>query len=577
MIKVKFLVRGLISQVLWIFVFISFYARLWVRIKDCVIILEIEIFKLIRCDFILPFIFDKIGIIFVNLVLTISACVFIFSSSYIEREKYLSRFMWLVLLFVISICFLIFIPNLISLLIGWDGLGLVSFLLVIYYQRFYALRGGLVTVMINRVGDVALLVGIGWSLSQGHWIVIGYDKFIIRNIVCLIIIMAGITKSAQIPFSRWLPAAMAAPTPVSALVHSSTLVTAGVFLVIRFFEFLKLFDFFFNLLLIVGVITIFIAGIVANLESDIKKVIALSTLRQLGVMIGSLGAGFVDLAFFHLATHALFKALLFLCAGHFIHIGGHYQDVRMFGQIGLISPLVCVGIIGASLALCGFPFIAGFYSKDIIIEGCSRGLFNLLICLLFFISAGLTASYSLRLRLSVITGLWRGGSYISIGDNDWCISFPVIVLFRGAVISGSYFSWSVFLSLTDYCLPLYLKSLIIIIVIVGFFLGYHIWSSSLRRMICPWNFKSFNWGVIKIWFMVDLNTQWIINFWIKFGGKVIKFIETGWIEILSAQGVVYFRLNNIKGLSNFINHNWIIHVCSVLFIRGFLLLSLFYI
>lgn len=134
-----------------------------------------------------------------------------------------------------------------------------------------------------------------------------------------------------------------------------------------------------------------------------------------------------------------------------------------------------------------------------------------------------------------------------------------------------------FLNLPDYCLPLYLKLFIIVIVIIGFLLGYNIWNSSLRRVTFPWNFKSFNWGIIKMWFMVDLNTQWIINFWLRFGGKVIKLIETGWIEILSAQGVVYCRINNIKILSNFINHNWIIHVCGVLVIRGFLFLTMFYV
>lgn len=235
--------------------------------------------------------------------------------------------------------------------------------------------------------------------------VLCYDYFSFRSAVCGLILLAGITKRAQIPFRRWLPAAIAAPTPVSALVHSSTLVTAGVFLIIRFFDFLKFFPAFFNILLVIGVFTILIAGIRANLERDIKKIIALSTLRQLGVIIGRLGAGLVDLAFFHLITHALFKALLFLCAGHFIHIGGHYQDIRIFGQIRSVAPLTCVGIVSANLALCGFPFIAGFYSKDVIIEGCSRDLFNLLICIVFFISAGLTAIYSFRVRVYLLLGV----------------------------------------------------------------------------------------------------------------------------------------------------------------------------
>ena len=169
---------------------------------------------------------------------------------------------------------------------------------------------------------------------------------------------------------------MAAPTPVSALVHSSTLVTAGVFLIIRFFKFLRLFSYFFIIILIVGVLTMFMAGVSANVESDLKKVIALSTLRQLGVIMGRLGVGLVDLSFFHLATHALFKALLFLCAGNFINIGGHYQDIRYFGQMGGVRPLVCLSMVVANIALCGFPFMAGFYSKDLIMEGYRGNVVN---------------------------------------------------------------------------------------------------------------------------------------------------------------------------------------------------------
>lgn len=172
---------------------------------------------------------------------------------------------------------------------------------------------------------------------------------------------------------------MAAPTPVSALVHSSTLVTAGIFLIIRFYRFLSEFSWFLPLTLLIGVRTIFIAGLGANCEMDLKKVIALSTLRQLGVILASVGAGLINLALFHLFTHALFKALLFLCAGNFIHVGGHYQDMRYFGQMSLISPLTSRCLNVANLALCGFPFMAGFYSKDAIIERYSGDMFNWLI------------------------------------------------------------------------------------------------------------------------------------------------------------------------------------------------------
>lgn len=179
-----------------------------------------------------------------------------------------------------------------------------------------------------------------------------------------IIILAAITKRAQIPFSAWLPAAMAAPTPVSALVHSSTLVTAGVYLLVRFNYLLSLNWYVF----FIGVLTIFMSGLGANYENDLKKIIALSTLRQLGLIMMSLGLGFYELAFFHLITHAIFKSLLFLCAGVFIHSIGDTQDIRILGGLIISCPVTSFYFIGASIALCGFPFLSGFYSRDIILE-----------------------------------------------------------------------------------------------------------------------------------------------------------------------------------------------------------------
>lgn len=215
----------------------------------------------------------------------------IFTCEYMSEEVFLRRFSWLVFLFVLSIRFVIFVPNLVAILLGWDGLGLVSFLLVIYYQNYKSLAGGILTVLINRVGDVIILLRIGLLCKEGSFgffYLLG-DRAVV--LVCIMLVVAGITKRAQIPFSSWLPAAMAAPTPVSALVHSSTLVTAGVFLLIRFYSYLRAFTWFKPFLLFVATLTMLMAGIAANLENDLKKIIALSTLRQLGVMMAALGLG----------------------------------------------------------------------------------------------------------------------------------------------------------------------------------------------------------------------------------------------------------------------------------------------
>jgi len=200
---------------------------------------------------------------------------------------------------------------------------------------------------------------------------------------------------------------MAAPTPVSALVHSSTLVTAGVFLLIRFFPFLSQSALFKPTLLLFASLTIVIAGLSAIAECDLKKIIALSTLRQLGVIIGSLGLGIPDLAFFHLITHALFKALLFICGGTLIHFHHHGQDLRTIGNLAPQLPITIASLTLANLALCGAPFIAGFYSKDAILETTLISPTNILMIFIFFFATALTAAYSARLSLSA---LWAPNS-----------------------------------------------------------------------------------------------------------------------------------------------------------------------
>lgn len=276
---------------------------------------------------------DWVRFSFGRVVLFISGSVLLFTSTYMGNDPFLPRFVFLVLLFVLSMCFLIFIPNLVTLLLGWDGLGLVSFLLVVYYQNHKSLGAGIITVLTNRIGDVIILLRIGWFLSQGHWNVLFLERDGLSCFIVFSIFVAGLTKRAQVPFSRWLPAAMAAPTPVSALVHSSTLVTAGVYLLVRFSDFLFELPWFRSCLLVVSVLTMLMAGIRANVERDIKKVIALSTLSQLGVIMFSLSLGIVELTLFHLYTHALFKAILFLCAGSVIHRCQHVQDFRFLGGL----------------------------------------------------------------------------------------------------------------------------------------------------------------------------------------------------------------------------------------------------
>jgi NADH-ubiquinone oxidoreductase chain 5 len=255
-------------------------------------------------------------------------------------------------------------------------------------------------------------------------------------IISFLVILAAMTKRAQIPFSSWLPAAIAAPTPVSALVHSSTLVTAGVYLLIRF-NILFVDTLFRKLLLLIGGLTIFIAGVGANFEFDLKKIIALSTLSQLGLKIRILAIGFPKLAFFHLLTHALFKALLFICAGAIIHNIKNRQDIRDIGALNIFIPLTSSCLNVANLALCGIPFLAGFYSKDLILEIVILSRINIFSFFLYFFSTGLTVCYSFRLTYYVLSGNFKERSLNCLNDERWVISYRIITLLIMAILGGA--------------------------------------------------------------------------------------------------------------------------------------------
>lgn len=322
---------------------------------------------------------------------------------------------------------------------GWDGLGVTSFLLVIFFQNKNSTNAGLLTVFTNRVGDVFIITSIALLLPMNSWRI---SNFAARNthislLIGALIILAAFTKSAQIPFSSWLPAAMAAPTPVSSLVHSSTLVTAGVYLLFRFKDvFTASSNFRVLLLLSTGRATIVIAGLAGMYEDDLKKIVALSTLRQLGLIISCLGLAAPQLAFFHLLRHAYFKALLFMTTGSLIHSVAGYQDLRVM-RLPLSFSLKTKGLLSVSnISLIGLPFLRGFYSKDLILEaGISRSL-GLLAAFLFVLGTALTVLYSMRFIYLASTGGILRNSIFQHLDRDWTIFKGYDCLFVLAVIGG---------------------------------------------------------------------------------------------------------------------------------------------
>jgi NADH-ubiquinone oxidoreductase chain 5 len=255
--------------------------------------------------------------------------------------------------------------------------------------------------------------------------------------ICCFVILGALTKRAQYPFSSWLPLAMAAPTPVSALVHSSTLVTAGVYLLIRFFPVIAAHTQVISIMVLTRRLTIVLAGLAAFVEIDFKKIIAYSTLSQLGVIIFALGLGSPSLAFFHLLSHAIFKALMFICAGTFIFYHAHAQDLRIMGNMADCLPITQLGFIISNLALCGFPFLSGFYSKDPVYELRVNGASNFVAT--FFIVFGLlmTAIYSIRSILFSQLGPNNQGPLNCFRNNRAYFTIPVLFLGRLAVVWGA--------------------------------------------------------------------------------------------------------------------------------------------
>nr|UZH35955.1 NADH dehydrogenase subunit 5 [Phlugiolopsis punctata] len=501
--------------------------------NEMVIFIEWEIFTLNSSSLVMTFLFDWMSLLFMGFVLFISSLVIFYSEEYMYGDLVINRFIILVLMFVLSMMFLIISPNLISILLGWDGLGLVSYCLVIYYQNVKSYSAGMLTALSNRIGDVALLMAIAWMLNFGSWNYIYYldvmSESSIMCIVAVLVVLAAMTKSAQIPFSSWLPAAMAAPTPVSALVHSSTLVTAGVYLLIRFNAVIVDNNLGKFLLLISG-LTMFMAGLGANFEYDLKKIIALSTLSQLGLMMSILSMGFPKLAFFHLLTHALFKALLFMCAGSVIHNMKSSQDIRHMGSLCIQMPLTVICFNVSNLALCGMPFLAGFYSKDLILEIVSLSYLNGISFFLYFFSTGLTVCYSLRLVYYSMTGDFNSSSFHPLSDEGWIMLKGMLTLMMMAIMGGCLLSWMLFPSPSMICLPLWMKTLALIVSVLGGWLGYELSKFSVSYDLQSLKFYLMSCFVGSMWFMPFISTYGINYLPLMLGNIVYKSFDQGWSE-----------------------------------------------
>lgn len=483
----------------------------------------------------------------------ISFFILIYRKIYIRNNKFLNRFFYLLLLFVFSIILIIISPNLIRIIFGWDGLGLISFCLVIFYQNYSSYNSGIITVLINRIGDIFILMSIRLIIIYGRWNFFILNNFIELKILLFLIIFAGLTKSAQIPFSYWLPLAIAAPTPISALVHSSTLVTAGVYLIIRFRNYLIINNNIINFLLLISILTIFISGLIANFEYDLKKIIALSTLSQLGFIIITLRINLFILSFYHLLIHAIFKSLLFIRVGNIIHLTNNNQDIRLIGNLREFIPFTIIRFQITLFALCGFPFISGFYSKDLIIEILYFNKINIIILLISLISLIFTLVYSIRLiyyisfkEINLIRLNYIYESNIS--------RYSLIILIILRILNGSILNWLFFFD-NFILLKLNIKILTIYFILLSLFLFIFI------KII-----NYLNLYYIRIYF----RSMWFLNFFIKMLTNIIiklriKFFyyDKIWMEFYSTKIILQIYINY---KNYFLNYNYKIFIILYWFI-----------
>nr|NP_068649.1 NADH dehydrogenase subunit 5 [Triatoma dimidiata]AAG31614.1 NADH dehydrogenase subuint 5 [Triatoma dimidiata]QSH91001.1 NADH dehydrogenase subunit 5 [Triatoma dimidiata] len=522
-------------------------------IWDYVVFMDWEILSLNSCVVTMTLLFDWMSLVFVGCVFIISSMVIYYSESYMGSDFDRIRFYFLVILFVMSMMMMIVSPNLMSILIGWDGLGLVSYCLVIYFQNYKSYSAGMLTILTNRVGDVAILLSIAWMLNYGSWHYIYYMgmwDFMEFYLVSLII-LAGFTSSAQIPFSSWLPAAMAAPTPVSSLVHSSTLVTAGVYLLIRFSDLILNLNC--SLVLTLSMMTMFMAGLGANFEFDLSKIIALSTLSQLGLMMSILFIGYPVLAFLHLLTHAFFKALLFLCAGLMIHCMSDSQDIRHMGLMVNHLPFTCTCFCISNMSLCGMPFMSGFYSKDIILEMMMVSGYNFFVFMIFFLSIGLTVSYTFRViyyTLFYHINVYSCQSY----TEDGIMMKSMIVLSVLAIFGGSMLSWMVFSVPFLVVLPLFLKLMPLTFIFLGGWLGYELSVPFLGGGLLSERFYFVSFFSGSMWFMPYFSTSMIYgkSFYVSSG--YLEVMDGGWGEYLVSNSFLFLS-SLISSMMNYYQFN----------------------
>ena len=570
------------------------------------------------------FLFDSLTMIMLIVITSISTLVHLYSSQYMANDPHLSRFMSYLSLFTFFMIILITGDNFMQMFVGWEGVGFCSYLLInFWFTRLQANKAAIKAMLINRISDLILLLGVltifynirtieyfstfaAISIVKDFYFIFCNYILSIVDVACILIFIGAMGKSAQIFLHLWLPDAMEGPTPVSALIHAATMVTAGVYLIARCSPMFEYSMFSLKVITVIGASTAFFASTVGLVQNDFKKIVAYSTCSQLGYMFFACGLSNYPLAIFHLSNHAYFKALLFLCSGAVIHAMGDEQDIRKMGGLRRILPFTYIMFLIGSLSLMGFPFLTGFYSKDLILEvafasfsetghfaywlGTIGAFFTAFYStrLLFFAFLSETNAYKniiknahdVPLEMGIPLGLLAFGSifigyisrdmFVGLGSNFWNNSI-YINPFHNQMIDAEF-------------LPTFFKILPVILSFWGLFGAFYLYFFKFKFLynlkiskygLYFYNFLNRKWYFDKIYY--EFINQYILQIGYNF---TYKMVDKGLIEICGPYGLTtifsFLSQKIILLQTGYIYHYSLLILIATIFLINLIFFSIIY-